>query len=75
MFSYILAQMPRHSPQPVEHSNPALGQEQRRVSHPILQLHRTTFRALSEQRPCHIAWTPVYPLLLSSRDYVDGDVD
>ena len=43
MFSYILAQMSRHSPQPVEHSNPALGQEQRRVSHPILQLHRTTF--------------------------------
>ena len=42
MFSYILAQMPRHSPQPVEHSNPALRQEQRRVSHPILQLHRTT---------------------------------
>ena len=32
MFSYILVQMPRHSPQPVEHSNPALRQEQRRVS-------------------------------------------
>ena len=45
MFSYILAQMPRNSPQPVEHSNPALGQEQRRASHPILQLHRTTFRS------------------------------
>ena len=43
MFSYILAQMPRHSPQPVEHPNSALEQEQRRVSHPILQLHRTTF--------------------------------
>ena len=43
IFSHILAQMPRHSPQPVEHSNPALRQEQRRVSHPILQLHRTTF--------------------------------
>ena len=43
MFSYILAQVPRHSPQPVEHSNDALRQEQRRVSHPILQLHRTTF--------------------------------
>ena len=43
MFSYILAQMPRHSPQPVEHSNPALRQEQRRVSHPILPLQRTTF--------------------------------
>ena len=43
MFSYILAQMSRHSPQPVKHSNPALGQEQRRVSHPILQLYRTTF--------------------------------
>ena len=42
MFSYILAQMHRHSPQPVEHSNDALRQEQRRVSHPILQLHRTT---------------------------------
>ena len=43
MFSYILAQMPRHSPQPVKHSNDALRPEQRRVSHPILQLHRTTF--------------------------------
>ena len=32
MFSYILGQMPRHSPQPVEHSNDALRQEQRRVS-------------------------------------------
>ena len=41
--SHILAQMPRHSPHPLEHSNPALRQEQRRVSHPILQLHRTTF--------------------------------
>ena len=35
--------MPRHSPQSMEQSNPALRQEQRRVSHPILQLHRTTF--------------------------------
>ena len=43
VFSNILAQLPRHSPQPVEQSNPALRQEQRRVSHPILQLHRTTF--------------------------------
>ena len=45
MFSYILVQVPRHSPQPVEQFNPALLQEQRRVSHPILQLclHRTTF--------------------------------
>ena len=38
--------MPRHSPQPVEQSNPALGQEQRRVSHPILQLHRTSFSSV-----------------------------
>ena len=43
MVSYLLAQMPRHSPQPVEQSNPALRQKQRIVSHPILQLHRTTF--------------------------------
>ena len=43
MFSYISAQMPRHSPQPVEQSNHALRQEQRILSHPILQLHRTTF--------------------------------
>ena len=43
MFSYILAQMPRPSPQPLEHSNPALRQEQRRVAHPILQLYRTSF--------------------------------
>ena len=27
----------------LEHSNPALRQEQRKVSHPILRLHRTTF--------------------------------
>ena len=32
MFSYILAQMPRHSPQPVENSTTALRQEQRRVT-------------------------------------------
>ena len=38
-----LAQMPRHPPQPLEQFNPALLQEKRRVSHPILQLHRTTF--------------------------------
>ena len=31
--------------------------------------------ALSEQHPCHIAWTPVYPLLLSSQYPVDADVD
>ena len=31
--------------------------------------------ALSEQHPCHIAWAPVYPLLLSSQDSVDADVD
>ena len=43
MFSYISAQMPRPSPQRVEHSNPAFRQEQHRVSHPILQLYRTTF--------------------------------
>ena len=43
MFSNILAQMPRHSPQSVEQSNHALRQEQHRVSHPILRLHRTTF--------------------------------
>ena len=43
MFSKILGQMPQHSPQSVEQSNPALRQEQGRVSHPILQLHRTTF--------------------------------
>ena len=43
MFSYILAQIHRHSPQPVEHSNPTLRQDDRRVSHPILQLHRITF--------------------------------
>ena len=36
VFSNILAQMPRHSPQSVEQSNPVLRQEQRRVSHPIL---------------------------------------
>ena len=43
MFSYILAQMPRHSTQPVDQSNPTLRSKQRRVSHPILQLYRTTF--------------------------------
>ena len=43
MFSNILAQMPRHSPQSVDQSNHALRQEQRRVSLPILRLHRTTF--------------------------------
>ena len=43
MFSNILAQMHRHSPKLVEQSNPALRQEHRIVSHPILQLHRTTF--------------------------------
>ena len=43
LFSYILAQMPRQFAQPLEQSNPALRQEQRRVSHPISQLHRTTF--------------------------------
>ena len=48
MFSYILAQMPRHSSQPVEQPNPTLRQEQRRVSHPILQLHRTTFSSAFE---------------------------
>ena len=31
--------------------------------------------ALSEQHPCHIAWAPVYPLLLSSQYSVDSDVD
>ena len=36
VFSNILAQMPRHCPQSVKQSNPALRQEQRRVSHPIL---------------------------------------
>ena len=75
MLSYIFAQMPRHSPQPVEHSTPALRLEQRRVPNPILPLHRTSSAALSEQHPCHIAWTLVYPLLLSSQDPVDADVD
>ena len=31
--------------------------------------------ALLEQHPCHIARTAVYPLLLSSQDSVDADVD
>ena len=44
MISYILAQMPRHSPQPVQQSKPAMRQEHHRVSHHILQLHRTTFQ-------------------------------
>ena len=43
MFSYILAQMPRDAPQPVEQSKPALLQEEHRVSHRILK--RTTFSA------------------------------
>ena len=70
MFSYILAQMHRHSPQPVEHSTPALRQEQRRGLHPILPLH-CAFGATS----IHIAWTPVYPLLLYSQEHVVADVD
>ena len=75
VFSYILAQMPRHAPQPVEQSNPALRQEQRRVSHPILQYIALLSAALLEQHPCHIARAAVYPLLLSSQDSVDADVD
>ena len=72
MFSYILAQMPRHPPQPLEQSNPALLQEQRRVSHPIVQQHRTTsssaFWATSMSH-CRDR-TVVYPLLLSSQNYL-----
>ena len=75
MFSYILAQVPRHSPQPVEHSNPALRQEQRRVSIPSNSYIALLSAALSEQHPRHIAWTLVYPILLSSQDSVDADVD
>ena len=40
MFSFILAQMHRHCPHPVEQSNPVLLQKQRRVSHPILPVIR-----------------------------------
>ena len=73
MLSYILAQMPRHSPQPVEQSNPALRQEQRRVSLPILQFHRTIFSSAFVETS--LSRAAVYPLLLSSQDFVDADVD
>ena len=69
MFSYILTQMHRHCPHPVEQSNPALLQKQRRVSHPILQLHRTTFSSAfgaTSMSHCRDR-TVVYPLLLSSK--------
>ena len=43
MLSYILAHTHRRCPQPVEHSNPALQQEQRRVSYPILHLIKSHY--------------------------------
>ena len=69
MFSYVLAQMHRHCPHPVEQSNPVLLQKQRRVSHPILQLHRTTFSSAfwATSMSHYRARTVVYPLLLSSQ--------
>ena len=75
MFSYILAQMPRHSPQPVEQSNSALRQEQLRVSHPILQLHRTTFSsAFGATSMSHCSRSSL-PYTAFSQDSVDADVD
>ena len=69
MFSFILAQMHRHCPHPVEQSNPVLLQKQRRVSHPILQLHRTNFSSAfwaTSMSHCRDR-TIVYPLQLSSQ--------
>ncbi len=69
MFSFILAQMHRHCPHPVEQSNPVLLQKQRRVSHPILQLHRTNFSSAfwaTSMSHCRDR-TVVYPLQLSSQ--------
>ena len=76
MFSYILAHMSRHYPQSVEQPNPALRQEQRRVSH-IQSYSYTALHSAArlEQHPCYIPRAAVYPLLLSSQDSVDADVD
>ena len=70
MFSYILAQMPRHSPHPVEQFNPALRQEQHRMSHPIFQLHRTTFsNAFGATSMSHCAGTSLLYTAFQSRFY------
>ena len=65
MFSYILAQMLRHSPQPCSGT----------FQLPSYSYIALLSSALSVQHPCHIAWAPVYPLLLSSPNSVDADVD
>ena len=52
------------------HPRFATGTAQRVTSHLTVTSH-CAFGATS----IHIAWTPVYPLLLSSQDHVDADVD
>ena len=59
MSSFILAQMHRHCPHPVEQSNPVLAQKQRRAEGhiPSYSYIALISAALFEQYPCHIAGT------------------
>ncbi len=74
MFSFILAQIHRHCPHPVEQSNPVLLQKQAECHIPSYSYITLLSAAPFEQHPCHIAGTGP-STAFQPISFVDADVE